>query len=98
MKKKEINFALVGRGFMGRTHSNAWGQVNRFFDAPLKAVMHTSCDNVTEGADKYIQRWGWRNSESDFTKVCATAGQLTLPPRLPNMCLGSHQQNRAVRN
>lgn len=70
MKKKQVNIALVGRGFMGRTHSNAWGQVNRFFDAPLKAVMHTSCDNVTEGADEYIDRWGWQNFQSNFTRVC----------------------------
>ena len=36
-----INVALIGQGFMGRTHSNAWGQVAKFFKPPLKPVMHT---------------------------------------------------------
>ena len=31
-----INVALIGQGFMGRTHSNAWGQVNKFFKPPLR--------------------------------------------------------------
>jgi len=36
-----INVAMIGQGFMGRSHSNAWGQVAKFFDAPIKPVMHT---------------------------------------------------------
>ena len=38
---KTINVALIGQGFMGRSHSNAWGQVAKFFKPPLKPVMHT---------------------------------------------------------
>ena len=30
-----INVALIGQGFMGRSHSNAWGQVAKFFKPPL---------------------------------------------------------------
>lgn len=56
---------------MGRTHSNAWGQVNRLFDVPAKAIMHTACDKVTEDAEYYIDAWGWQNFESDFSRVCA---------------------------
>ena len=41
-KKKALNVALIGQGFMGRTHSNAWGQVARFFEPPIDPVMHTS--------------------------------------------------------
>ena len=33
---KTLNVALIGQGFMGRTHSNAWGQVNKFFQPPVK--------------------------------------------------------------
>ena len=35
--KKEINVGLVGYGFMGRTHSNAFGKVNQFFDLGYRA-------------------------------------------------------------
>ena len=33
----KLNVALIGQGFMGRTHSNAWGQVAKFFKPPLQA-------------------------------------------------------------
>ena len=28
---KKVGIGLVGTGFMGRAHANAWGGVNRFF-------------------------------------------------------------------
>ena len=34
---RDINVALIGQGFMGRTHSNAWGQVTKFFKPPAPA-------------------------------------------------------------
>ena len=36
MSKKQLNIGLVGYGFMGRTHSNAFLQAGRFFDLPLQ--------------------------------------------------------------
>ena len=68
--KKQINVALIGRGFMGKAHSNAWGQVNRFFDAPLKPVLHTACDKAKEGLADYAKQWGWENISTDYRKVC----------------------------
>ena len=41
MPQGSVNVALIGQGFMGRTHSNAWGQVAKFFKPPLRPVMHT---------------------------------------------------------
>jgi len=38
---QQINVALIGQGFMGRSHSNAWGQVAKFFKTPVKHRMHT---------------------------------------------------------
>ena len=43
MAKTSLNVALIGQGFMGRAHSNAWGQVGKFFDLPLMPVLHTAC-------------------------------------------------------
>ena len=38
---KTLNIGLVGYGFMGRTHSNAFLQAPRFFDLPyFHARMH----------------------------------------------------------
>ena len=40
---KTINIGMVGYGFMGRTHSNAFSQVNHFFDLPCRPVLKTVC-------------------------------------------------------
>ena len=34
-----LNIGLVGYGFMGRTHSNAFHQAPHFFDLPCKPVL-----------------------------------------------------------
>ena len=41
---KTLNVGLVGCGFMGRTHSNAWGKVNQFFDLEYRPVLKAICD------------------------------------------------------
>ena len=47
---RHLNVGLVGYGFMGRTHSNAFLQAPRFFDLPwrpvLKAVAARNADRV----------------------------------------------------
>jgi len=55
MAKKPLNIALVGYGFMGKTHSHAFLQAPRFFDVPyqpvLKAVVARNADRVRKFAD-----------------------------------------------
>ncbi|NQU40374.1 MAG: Gfo/Idh/MocA family oxidoreductase [Lentisphaerae bacterium] len=72
MSKEDLNIALIGRGFMGRMHSNAWGQVGRFCDPPLNPILHTACDTVEEGLSEYAARWGWQNVCTDWSDVCAS--------------------------
>ena len=36
---KTLNIGLVGYGFMGRTHSNAFLQAPRFFELPYRPVL-----------------------------------------------------------
>ncbi len=43
MTKKPLNIGMVGYGFMGRTHSNAFSQVNHFFDVPFRPVLKATC-------------------------------------------------------
>ena len=69
MAKKPLNLALVGYGFMGRTHSNAFTQTPRFFDVPyqpvLKAVVARNADRVRTFADN----WGYQSVETDWRAV-----------------------------
>lgn len=61
-----LNVALIGQGFMGRTHSNAWGQVNRFFQPPRRPVMHTVFGQEAENPKAFAENWGWRNATTDW--------------------------------
>lgn len=66
----EINVAMIGQGFMGRSHSNAWGQVNKFFaDVPMKAVMHTVAGLPEENPQAFADNWGWQNASVDWQTV-----------------------------
>jgi len=42
-KKKNLNIGIVGYGFMGRTHSNAYLQAPHFFDLPYRPVLKAVC-------------------------------------------------------
>ena len=38
-----LNIGLIGYGFMGRAHSNAYLKVNHFFDLPFHPVRKALC-------------------------------------------------------
>ena len=40
---KNCNVALIGQKFMGRAHSNAYAQVNHFFDLPMHPTRKLIC-------------------------------------------------------
>jgi hypothetical protein len=69
MGKTPLNIALVGYGFMGRTHSNAFLQAPRFFDLPyqpvLKAVVARNADRVRA----FAGNWGYESAATDWRTV-----------------------------
>jgi predicted dehydrogenase len=62
----EINVGMIGEGFMGRTHSNAWSQVTRFFKPAVRPVMHTSCGRRQADPKTFSNTWGWLHSSSNW--------------------------------
>jgi predicted dehydrogenase len=71
-QKERVNVALIGQGFMGRTHSNAWGQVAKFFKAPLKPVMHSVFGQPDEPTAEFAANWGWQNVSNDWKRLVAS--------------------------
>jgi myo-inositol 2-dehydrogenase/D-chiro-inositol 1-dehydrogenase len=69
MTAKPLNIALVGYGFMGRTHSNAFLQAPRYFDLAyqpvLKAVVARNADRVKA----FAANWGYESTETDWRAV-----------------------------
>ena len=61
-----INVALIGQGFMGRSHSNAWGQVAKFFKPPLTPMMHSVFGQPEENPQMFAANWGWKNASTDW--------------------------------
>jgi len=66
---KKLNIAMVGCGFMGRTHSNAFRKVTNFFDTPFQPVLKTICARNGEKAQAFANRWGFEKVETDWRKL-----------------------------
>ena len=66
MAKKVLNIGLVGYGFMGRAHSNAFRQAERFFDLPFQPVLKSICARNHERAHAFAARWGYDSIENDW--------------------------------
>src|SRR5687767_14020740 len=64
-----INVCLIGQKFMGRTHSNAFLKVGKFFDVPLLPVMHTICGRNEAELREFQERWGWQNASTDWKRA-----------------------------
>ena len=66
---RKLNIALIGYGFMGRAHSNAWSQVRRFFDTPYEPVLKVICGRDENGVRKVADRFGWEESSFGESRV-----------------------------
>jgi predicted dehydrogenase len=66
---KELNVGLIGYGFMGRTHSNAYRKVSNFFDLNLKPVLKAVCGRDEGATKKFAEKWGYESTETDWRKV-----------------------------
>ena len=62
---------MLGTGFMGRTHSNAFNQVGHFFDLPYKLVLKTCYGRNQTTLDKFQKTWGYEETSTDWHKVIA---------------------------
>ena len=51
MARKPLNIGMIGYGFMGRAHSNAYRKVNNFFDLEYQPVLKAVC-----GAERATRR------------------------------------------
>lgn len=69
---ERMNVAMIGQGFMGRSHSNAWGQVNKFFDPPIRPAMHTVFGQAEENPKIFADKWGWQNASTDWRSLVAS--------------------------
>jgi len=70
---EKMNVALIGSKFMGRTHSNAYLNVAKYFDLPIEPVMHTIAARHEDEVKAFAQRWGWNHATSDWKSAVQEA-------------------------
>jgi predicted dehydrogenase len=70
---KPLNVAVLGCGFMGRTHSNAYSQVNHFFDREHHPVLKACYGREEDRAklEAFAKTWGYESVETDWRKLVA---------------------------
>ncbi|MSR51921.1 MAG: Gfo/Idh/MocA family oxidoreductase [Gemmataceae bacterium] len=71
MSKKNLNIGMIGYGFMGRAHTNAYCQVSHFFDSQHKPVLKAVCARDEAKAKSFAEQWGYESIETDWRKLVA---------------------------
>ncbi len=71
MPSKTLNIGLIGYGFMGRTHSNAYKRVNDFFDLDYRVNLKAVCGRNEENVKAFAEQWGYDSYETDWKALIA---------------------------
>jgi predicted dehydrogenase len=66
---KPLNIGMIGYGFMGRAHSNAYHRVNDFFDLAYRPVLKAACARNADKVKAFADNWGYESIETDWRKL-----------------------------
>ena len=66
---KTFNVGMIGYGFMGRAHSNAYRRVNNFFDLEFRPVLKAACARDAGKIKAFADKWGYESTETDWRKL-----------------------------
>ena len=68
---KPLNIGMIGYGFMGRAHSNAYSKVSHFFDLGYRPVLKAVCARDEAKAKAFAATWGYESVETDWRRLIA---------------------------
>src|SRR5213075_2433846 len=69
--RKPLRIGMIGYGFMGRAHSNAYRKVNNFFDLEYRPVLKAVCARDKDKAQAFADKWGYESVETDWKALLA---------------------------
>jgi len=64
-----LRVAMIGYGFMGATHSQAWRTAPRVFDLPRGVEMTVIVGRDAAAVEEARAKWGWREAATDWREV-----------------------------
>jgi predicted dehydrogenase len=64
-----LRVGMVGHGFMGAAHSQAWRVAPHFFDLPRPVEMALLVGRDQEAVRKAASRWGWASADDDWRRT-----------------------------
>ena len=74
MSAKPLNVGMIGYGFMGRAHSNAYRRSTTFFDLPYRPVLKAVCARNADKAKAFADKWGYESVETDWREAGRAQG------------------------
>jgi predicted dehydrogenase len=86
---KDLRVAVIGYGFMGRTHSNAYKRLTDFFPVSHRPVLQVACGRDAEKAGAFARNWGYQRVETDWRKAVTAEDVDLVDICTPN---DSHQE------
>jgi predicted dehydrogenase len=67
-----LRIGMVGHGFMGRAHSNAYRRVGDFFpELARRPVLQAACGRDEEAVRTFAATWGYAATETDWRRLVA---------------------------
>src|SRR5438309_9079155 len=66
---KSLNIGMIGYGFMGKAHSNAYCKVNNFFELSYRPILKAVCARSADKAKAFADTWGYESVETDWRKL-----------------------------
>jgi predicted dehydrogenase len=66
---KTLRVGMIGYGFMGKAHSNAWRQAPYFFNLKVRTELHTICGRNAAGVQAARAKLGWQFASSDWREL-----------------------------
>jgi predicted dehydrogenase len=81
---KELRVALLGQGFMGKAHSNAYCQAPHFYDLPYRIRRSLLVGRDTGALAAMAQRWGWEETSNDWRRAIERKDIDAIDIALPN--------------
>jgi predicted dehydrogenase len=79
-----LNVAMIGTGFIGKVHSNAFRQIRHFFQTPYQLRLKVICGRDQSKLEAAATRWGWEEVATNWRAVVERKDIQVVDIAVPN--------------